>query len=131
MVLRVAGHGMPGPAAGLPPGDLFVVVRTAEDARFERHGRDLYRAETIDVADAVLGTTVAVPTLEGQAYLKVPAGTQPESLLRLRGKGLPRFGGGSRGDLYVRIEVHIPERLSERQRHLFEQLRTMHRAAAG
>jgi molecular chaperone DnaJ len=65
-----------------------------------------------------------VPTLDGQVSVNVPAGTQPDSMLRLRGKGLPRFGGGGRGDLYVRVQVHIPERLSERQRRLFEQVRS-------
>jgi molecular chaperone DnaJ len=64
--LRVPGHGLPADKPGLPPGDLFVVVRTAEDPRFERHGRDLYRLETIDVVDAVLGASMDVPTLDGQ-----------------------------------------------------------------
>jgi molecular chaperone DnaJ len=123
MTLRVPGHGLPAEKPGLPPGDLFVVVRTADDPRFERHGCDLYRAQTIDVVDAVLGTSVDVPTLDGRVVLKVPAGTQPDSMLRLHGKGLPRFGGGSRGDLYVRVQIHVPERLSDRQRQLFEQLR--------
>ncbi len=124
MVLRVPGHGWPAARSGLPPGDLFVAVRTADDPRFERHGRDLYRVETIEVADAVLGTSIDVPTLDDQVAVDVPAGTQPNSMLRLRGKGLPRFGGGGRGDLYVRVQVHIPERLSERQRLLFEQVRS-------
>jgi molecular chaperone DnaJ len=123
MALRVPGHGLPAETLGLSPGDLFVVVRTADDPRFERHGRDLYRVETIDVVDAVLGTSVDVPTLDGQVSVKVPAGTQPDSMLRLRGKGLPRFGDGARGDLYIRLQVHVPERLSDRQRRLFEQLR--------
>jgi molecular chaperone DnaJ len=72
--------------------------------------------------DAVLGAEIEVPTLEG----RVPAmGTQPDTVLRLRGKGLPQFGGGGggRGDLYVSIHIHVPERLSDRQRRLFEQLR--------
>jgi molecular chaperone DnaJ len=123
MALRVPGHGLPADRPGLPSGDLFVVVHSANDPRFERHGRDLYRVETIDVVDAVLGTNIDVPTLEGQVSVKVEAGTQPDSVLRLRGKGLPRFGGGSRGDLYIRIQVHVPERLSDRQRQLFEQLK--------
>lgn len=123
MALRVSGHGLPAEQPGLPPGDLFVVVRTADDPRFERHGRDLYRVETVDVVDAVLGTRIDVPTLDGQVSVKMPAGTQPDSMLRLHGKGLPRFGGGSRGDLYIRIQVHIPERLSDRQRQLFAQLK--------
>jgi molecular chaperone DnaJ len=128
--LRVPGHGLPASTLGLPAGDLFVVIRTAADPRFERHGRDLYRIETIDVIDAVLGTDITVPTLDGRVSVTVPAGTQPDSLLRLRGKGLPRFGGGSRGDLYVRLQVHIPERLSDRQRQLFEQLKGAGRAKA-
>lgn len=122
--LRVPGRGLPAEKAGLPPGDLFVVVRTADDPRFERHGRDLYRTETIDVVDAVLGTRIDVPTLDGPVSVKVPAGTQPDSMLRLREKGLPRFGGGARGNLYVRLQIHVPERLTDRQRQLFEQLRT-------
>ena len=99
-------------------------MHSAADPRFERHERDLYRVETVDVVDAVLGTSVDVPTLDGIVSIKIPKGTQPDSLLRLRGKGLPRFGGDGRGDLYVRVWVHIPDRLSERPRILFEQLRT-------
>jgi nucleotide-binding universal stress UspA family protein len=85
--------------------------------------QDLYRAETVDIVDAVLGTSMDVSTLDGRVSINVPAGTQPDSMLRLRVKGLPPFGGGSRGDLYVRLQVHVPERLSDRQRRLFEQLR--------
>ena len=123
MALRVPDHGLPAQEPGLPPGDLFVIVRSTGDPRFERHGRDLYRTETIDVVDAVLGTSLEVPTLDGPVSTDVPAGTQPDSILRLRGKGLPSFGGGVRGDLYIRLRVHVPEQLSERQRRLFEQLR--------
>ena len=125
MALRVPSHGLPADKPGLPPGDLFVIVRSVEDSRFERHGRDLYRIETIDVIDAILGTNIDVPTLDGRVSVKVPAGAQPDSMLRLQGKGLPRFGGGSRGDLYVRLQVHVPEQLSNRQRQLFEQLRAL------
>lgn len=124
MALRVPGHGLPSDKPGLPPGDLFVVIRTAHDPRFERDGADLYRVERLDVVDAVLGASIEVPTLEGPVTMTVPAGTQPDSVLRLRGKGLPYFGGGGRGDLYVRLQVHVPERLSDHQRRLFEQLRT-------
>jgi molecular chaperone DnaJ len=122
--LRIPGRGMPAEKPGLPPGDLFVVISTAEDPRFERHGRDLYRLERIGVVDAVLGTSIDVPTLDGPVSVKVPAGTQPDSMLRLRGKGLPPFGGGMRGDLYVRLQLHVPERLTDRQKQLFEQLRS-------
>ena len=122
-VLRVAGHGLPAEKPGAPPGDLFVVIRAAEDSRFERRGSDLYRTETIDVVDAVLGSSIDVPLLDGQQSVDVPAGAQPDTILRLVGNGLPGFGGGPRGDLYVRLQVHVPERLTERQRRLFEQLR--------
>ena len=98
-VLRVAGHGLPADKPGAPPGDLFVVIRAAEDPRFERRGSDLYRTETIDVVDAVLGASIDVPLLNGQQSVDVPAGAQPDAILRLVGKGLPGFGGGPRGDL--------------------------------
>ncbi len=123
MALRVPGHGLASDHPGRPPGDLLVIVRSAEDSRFERHGRDLSRIETIDVVDAVLGKEIDVPTLDGHVTVKIVPGTQPDTVLRLRGKGLPRFGGGAPGDLYVRVNVHVPERLTDRERHLFEQLR--------
>ncbi len=121
--LRVPGHGMPASKPGQPPGDLFVVVRTAPDRRFERHGRDLYAAQSIAVADAALGTEIRTQSLDGLIALKIPPGTQANTVFRLRGKGLPGFGGGTPGDLYVRLQVRIPERLSDTQRRLFEQLR--------
>jgi molecular chaperone DnaJ len=121
--LRVPGRGMPAESAGLPPGDLFITVRTMPDPRFERHGRDLYRAETIEIADAVLGTSIDVPALGGPVTVTIPAGTQPESMLRLREKGLPYFGGAGRGDFYVRLKVHVPEQLTSQQKRLFEELR--------
>lgn len=123
MALRVPGHGLPADNPALPPGDLFVIIRSADDPRFVRRGRDLYRVETIEVVDAVLGTSIEVPTLDGKVSVKVPAGTQPDSILRLHSKGLPPFGGGRRGDLYLRVQVHVPERLSDRQRRLFEEVR--------
>jgi molecular chaperone DnaJ len=123
MALRVPGHGLPASAPGLPPGDLFAVIRTQEDPRFERHGRDLYRVETIDAVDAVLGTSIAVPTLDGEVTVKVPAGTQPGTMLRLRGKGLPGFGGGGRGHLILSLQVRVPTRLTDEERRLYEQLR--------
>src|SRR5208337_427220 len=126
-VLRVAGHGLPADKPGAPPGDLFVVIRAAEDPRFERRGSDLYHTETIDVVDAVLGAKIDVPLLDGQQTVDVPSGAQPDTILRLSGRGLPRFDGGPRGDLYVRLQVHVPERLSDRQRRLYEQLKATSR----
>jgi len=123
--LRIGGHGMPAEEPGGGPGDLYVVVTSAPDARFERAGADLWRRETLDVADAVLGTRLQVPTLAGKVDVRVPAGTQPDEVLRLRGKGLPVFGGDGRGDIMLRIQVYIPEHPSAEELALYEQLRAL------
>jgi molecular chaperone DnaJ len=123
MVLRVAGHGLPSPEPRGRPGDLLVVVRSAPDSRFERAGADLWRVESVPVAEAVLGVTREVPTLDGRATVAIPPGTQPGAVLRLRGKGLPRFGEPRRGDLYLRVRVEVPDRLDADERRLWEQLR--------
>jgi molecular chaperone DnaJ len=121
--LRIPGHGLAAEEPGAPPGDLFVIVRTAPDPHFERQGADLWRSESIALVDAVLGTEIEVPTLTGPVLVTVKPGTQPDSVLRLKGKGLPTFGGGRYGDLLVRINVQVPERLSAEERDLYEQLR--------
>ncbi len=123
--LRIAGHGMPAPQAGAPPGDLFVIVRTTPDRRFRRHGKDLWRAETIGVTDAVLGTEITVPTLDGEVNVKVPAGIQPDQTLRVRGKGLPEFGSDRYGDLLLSFQLRIPEQLSRKERELYSRLREL------
>lgn len=125
MVLKVAGKGEASRDATGPPGDLFVIMRGADDPRFTRSGADLWREETISISDAVLGTTLTSPTLEAEATVTVPPGTQPDAVLRLRGKGLPRFQEKGRGDLYLRVRVHVPEHLSVKERALFDQLRAM------
>lgn len=130
LALRLPGKGMPSAEAGGVPGDLFAVVRTLPDARFERLGADLLRQESLNVADAVLGTEREVPMLDGTASVTVPAGTQSGAVLRLKGKGLPAFGGGPRGDLYLRMAVRIPERLSRAQRELYQQLRALDAASS-
>jgi molecular chaperone DnaJ len=125
MALRIPAHGMPADAHGGMPGDLYVVVHSATDARFERAGADLWRREVISIPEAVLGSHRAVPTLDGRVEVSIPAGTQPDSVLRLGGKGLPEFGGEGRGDLYVRVQVSVPERLGAKQRALYEQLHAL------
>jgi len=127
MALRVSGHGLPSRDEGGAAGDLFVVIRTAPDPRFERRGADLWRGETIEVAEAVLGTKLSAPTLDGSVTAKVPAGTQPDTVLRLRGKGLPHFGGAGRGDLFLHIQVRIPEKLSAEEKALYDRLRALGR----
>ena len=123
MALRIPGKGMPSPEAGGITGDLFVVVRTLRDPRFERDGADLLRQETIPLTDAVLGATLQVPTLGGSVSVTIPPGTQPGAVLRLKDKGLPEFSNGRHGEMYLRIEVRVPEKLSREQRELYEQLR--------
>jgi molecular chaperone DnaJ len=85
-----------------------VIVRTAPDPRFVRDGSDLWWTQQVEVVDAVLGTEIDVPSLDGPITVNIPPGTQPDSQLRLRGKGLPAFGAHDRGDLYLRIDVEVP-----------------------
>lgn len=129
MALRIPGKGMPSPSAGGVAGDLYVVVRTREDARFERVGADLWHTVVLPITDAVLGTTLEVETLDGSIDVKVPAGTQPYEVLRLKGKGLPAFRSDRSGDLYLRIRLKVPEQLSREERELYEQLRTINHKA--
>jgi molecular chaperone DnaJ len=125
MVLRIPGHGEAAPGPNGLPGDLFVVVQSLTDPRFERDGADLWCTEELPLADAVLGTEIEVATLEGRASVAVPPGTQPDTVLRLRGKGLPHFGNDRRGDLLLRLRVAVPERISATERSLYEQLRRL------
>lgn len=127
MARRVPGKGLASAEAGAAPGDLYVVVRSAPDPRFERDGPDLWREESITVSDAALGADLNVPTMAGTATARVPPGTQPETVLRLRGKGLPEFGGRAHGDLYLRLRVDVPQRLSVEQKAAFERLRELDR----
>ena len=131
LALRIPGKGEPSGGPGAASGDLLIIVRAAPDKRFGRDGADLWRVQEIAVADAVLGAEISVPTLDGTISVKVPAGTQPDSQLRLRGKGLPRFGARGRGDLYVRLAVQLPERLGAEERRLWETLRALRSADRG
>lgn len=119
--LRVSGEGEAG-AHGGPAGDLYVVLRVREHAYFERQGSDLYITIPISLAQAALGTELRVPTLKGQEKLRVPEGTQPNTLFRLRGFGLPSVDRRGHGDLYVKVQVIVPTRLSREQRHVVESL---------
>jgi len=125
--LRIPGHGLPSSETGGPPGDLYVVVNSKRDARFERHGADLWRREIIEIPDAVLGTRIEVPTLDGQVEVKVPAGSQPDEILRLKGKGLPVFGAPMRGDMNIRLQIHIPEKPGKEEKQLYRQLAEINR----
>lgn len=111
-------------AAGAAPDgqDLYLIVEVAEDPRFERQGDDLRTAATIDVFTATLGGEAVVQTVDGDVTLKIPAGTQPEQVFRLAGRGMPRLKSPqSRGDLFVRVKVHIPRDLTSAQTELLRQ----------
>ena len=125
-VLRLAGQGAPSPDPAGSAGDLLVLVQTQRDPRFERDGANLLFRETIDLTDAVLGTTRAVPTLdEAATSVQIPPGTQAGTVLRLPGKGLPGIDGERRGELLVHIRVQVPRTLSPEERALYERLRVL------
>ena len=119
--VRLAGAGHAG-EAGVPAGDLYVVVRVREDQRFMREGDDLITALDVAAPLAALGGTLEVPTLDGSASLALPAGTQPGEVLTLRGAGMPALRRGRHGDLRVVVNVVVPRRLSEEQRELMQRL---------
>ncbi|MGQ0701972.1 MAG: molecular chaperone DnaJ [Gemmatimonadales bacterium] len=103
-----------------PSGDLLIMIEVKEDERFERHGDDLSIDLPLSFTQAALGCTVNVPTPYGEERLAVPAGIQTGTVLRLKGKGLPRLGQQTNGDLNVRIHIWTPEALSAEQRRLLE-----------
>ena len=117
--IRLAGKGAPGRRGG-PAGDLFVVVHVSEHPLFGRKGDDLMLTVPITFAEAALGTTVTVPTLDGSVSLKVPAGTASGRTLRVRGRGV--HGKGRSGDLLVTLEVAVPVKLTPAQRKVIESL---------
>jgi molecular chaperone DnaJ len=118
--IRLSGRGNAG-EGGRPSGDLYLLVQVEADPRFERHGEDLVARVDVPFTDAALGATLSVPTLEGDRDLKLPAGTQPGSIIRLRGLGLPVLRGRGKGDLHVAVNVMVPRNLNEEQRELLEQ----------
>jgi molecular chaperone DnaJ len=119
--LRLRGEG--GVAAnGGESGDLYVLVHIVPHKLFMREGDDLWYILMIGYPQAALGAEVSVPTLDGQATVKIKPGTQAGEVIRLRGKGMPRFRGYGKGDLLVRVGVSVPEKLTSKQRALLEQL---------
>ena len=120
--IRVAGRGGEGIGGG-STGDLFLRVHLRPHRVFRVDGRDLHVDVLVTPWDAALGTTLQVPTLTGSAKVRLPAGSSSGRRLRLRGKGMP--GRRSRhGDLYARVQIMVPDKLGERERKLFEELRT-------
>lgn len=98
-----------------------VLIDVLPDKRFQREGADIVTEEEVSFAKAALGTEIAVETVQGEVKLKIPSGTQPGTLFRLRGKGVTRIRGGGHGDHYVRIKVTVPKSLNKKQKELLEQ----------
>jgi curved DNA-binding protein len=113
--VRVAGAGPNGV-------DLYLIIGVNEDSRFERRGNDLHTTATVNVFTAILGGEAEVETLDGKIKLNIPAGTQPEQVFRLAGRGMPHVKNpNQKGDLYVRLKVQIPKYLSQKQRELLDE----------
>ncbi|MDR0453008.1 MAG: molecular chaperone DnaJ [Treponema sp.] len=118
--VSIPRQGDAGPNGG-PPGDLFVFIRVKPHEHFERQNLDLYCAVPVSISQAALGAEIRVSTLDGKAIkVRIPAGIQGGKMIRIRNEGVP--SGGRRGDLYIKLIVKIPERLSKRGRELLEEL---------
>jgi molecular chaperone DnaJ len=124
--IRVAGKGEAGRNGG-PAGDLFVVVHVEPSPLYTRRGDDLIVDVPIAYADAALGASVDIATPDGPISLKVPAGSQPGKLLKVKGRGAPKSGGRGKGDLLARVKLTVPEKVSKQERELLEQLRKVSR----
>src|SRR3989338_6252495 len=121
MRLRVPGEGEIGDHNG-PAGDLYVQIQIQEHDIFKRDGQDLHLTVPLTFSQAALGEEIEVPTLDGTAKLKIPAGTQSETIFRMQGKGLPNIRGGHHGDQMVKVRIIVPKKLTKKQTELIKQL---------
>ncbi len=122
--LRIKGEGEAG-QRGSASGDLLVRVRVQADRRFERDGDDIRSSLSLKMIDAVLGAEVPVETVHGSVTMTIPAGTQPNQILRIKGKGMPVVNSSRTGDHYVTIDLVVPTKLSREEKRLFEELRKL------
>eukprot|EP00977_Amphora_coffeiformis_P018348 scaffold6420_cov168-Amphora_coffeaeformis.AAC.26 len=123
--LRVRGEGDAGPNGG-PAGDLYIFLNVKDDPTFRREGPEIYSDATISYLDAITGASVKTPVVDGEVTIKVPAGTQPGQVMRLKGNGAPRLGQpDNRGDHYVTIAIEIPTELSKEEEDLIAQLKEL------
>ena len=119
--LRVSGEGNCGEGPGLN-GDLIVSIHIKKDKNFTRDGADLHYTKHISFPQAALGDKLAIPTIEGkEVEFEVPAGTQSDTVFKLRGQGMPSLRRGNRGNLFVTVNVVIPRKLNSKQRELLEE----------
>jgi molecular chaperone DnaJ len=121
MRMRVEGEGDAAPKGGIN-GDLYVFIHVKSNKKFERHGNDIYLEYPITVSQAALGCEIEVPTLLGNAKLKIPAGTQPDTTFKMKEKGIQGLNNSSKGDQLVKVKVNIPKSLNRKQKKLFEDL---------
>lgn len=121
MDLRVEGGGEGGRQGGYA-GDLYITLRVEPHPVFERSGQDLLATLELPVSLAMLGGEVEIETLEGPEPLRIPPGTRAGTILRMRGAGLPHIGRRGRGDLLVRVDLEVPEKLSRKERAAVEEL---------
>jgi len=123
LLKTLKGEGEAG-KGGAPSGDLVVNVRVADHATFRREGLDVHSDHTVTFAQAALGAVIDLPTLDGQVKMRIPAGTQPGGMFRVRGRGIPQASGKNapRGDHLVHVQVEVPTELTPRQRELIEEL---------
>ena len=128
--MRVAGEGEPSRDGG-PPGDLYVDVFVRSHEFFKRDGADLQCEIPITYAQAAMGAEIEVPTIEGRAKLKVPRGTTSHSVFRIRGEGLPHVNSRSRGDLFVRVVIQVPSKLTKRQEELLQEFAKIEQETGG
>ena len=105
-------------------GDFDIILSVTKDKVFAREGQNVFVSVEIDFPSAVLGTTVEVPTVDGNVTIKIPPGTQPDALIRLQGRGVKSPHGNRAGDQYVRIKITVPSRVSGEQKRLLEELQT-------
>lgn len=127
MQLCLRGEGEAGQQGG-PRGDLYVDIQVKEHPLFQREGRDLTCHVPITYTQAVLGTEIEVPLLTGRRDLTIPAGTQPGDIFRLRSEGMPDPHGGPRGDLFVRVQLEVPKKVTGRQEELVRELAELEHA---
>jgi molecular chaperone DnaJ len=121
MRVRLAGEGEPSPNGG-PAGDAFVLIEIREHPLFQREGSHLICRVPITYAQAALGASVEVPTLEGPDTIEIPAGTQPGDVFKLRGRGMSDPRGRGKGDLLVQVNLDVPKKLSPREEELLREL---------
>lgn len=121
--IKLKGKGQPGSAGG-GPGDLYVTVHVAHAPGFGRRGRHVTTTATVTIPQAMLGTKIEVPTLDEPVTLKIPAGVQPGTTMRVKGRGVPAAGKHPAGDLLVTVQVEVPKKLSRSQRQAVEKLAT-------